>query len=86
MSDDNRFAMFMKNLRVDANLSVENAARKIGVGISEIENWENGKLLPSEFSAERISQVYGIDKNEWLEVLRNEVEEAQRLSSKTLSS
>jgi len=67
-----RFADFMLDLRKSAGLSLEKAAMLIGVGIQELSDWEKGLSLPSELSAQRISQIYGIAESEWLEVLTAE--------------
>jgi len=62
----------MKDLRAGVGLAADEAARLIGVGIDELLAWEAGEKLPSELSVQRISQVYKIPENEWLQVLRKE--------------
>lgn len=69
---DLRFCDFMKKLREDARLSLEDAALQIGVGVSLLENWEAGRGYPSELSAQSISAVYGVGQNEWLTALKAE--------------
>ena len=45
--------------RVNANLTQEGAAQKIGVNRSTIQNWENGKSYPSIPQVRKIEEVYG---------------------------
>lgn len=67
---DLKFSIYMKELRLKAGFSVDEAARKIGVGVSTVEDWERGLSFPSELSAQRISSVYKVSQQEWLEALK----------------
>jgi transcriptional regulator with XRE-family HTH domain len=59
----------MKELRERAGLSIDEAGRKLGVGIDTVHDWERGDVIPSELSAPRISQIYKVSADEWLEAL-----------------
>jgi DNA-binding transcriptional regulator YiaG len=69
----NSFARYMVELRKGVGLSIEEAARNIGVGIDVLKSWEDGKSYPSELSAQSIAMVYKIPQSEWLEVLKAEL-------------
>ena len=71
MSDsDKKFSIFMRELRIKAVLTVDEAARRIGVGISTIEDCEKGVSFPSELSVQRISSIYKVSQQDWLKALR----------------
>lgn len=50
----------LRAARVNAGLSQQEAAGKIGVAVSTLRNWENGKTFPNQPKIERICEVYGI--------------------------
>lgn len=50
----------LKAARVNANLSQQEAARRIGVAASTLRNWEAGKTFPNQPKIEKICEVYGI--------------------------
>ena len=50
----------IKQARVEANLSQEAAAEKIGVSRQTLSNWENGKNYPDITSVIALSDTYGI--------------------------
>lgn len=50
----------LKAARVNANMSQQEAAAKIGVAVSTLRNWECGKTFPNQPRIERICEVYGI--------------------------
>lgn len=50
----------LKAARVNANLSQQEAARRIGVAASTIRNWEAGKTFPNQPKIEKMCEVYGI--------------------------
>lgn len=50
----------LKAARVNANLSRAEAAAKIGVAVSTLKNWENGKTFPNQPKIQRLCEVYGI--------------------------
>ena len=48
----------MKAARVNAGLTIKEAAEQIGVTMQTLINWETGKTSPSIEKAERLSEVY----------------------------
>lgn len=50
----------LKAARVNANLSQQEAARRIGVAASTLRNWEAGKTFPNQPKIEKLCEVYGI--------------------------
>jgi transcriptional regulator with XRE-family HTH domain len=50
----------LKAARVNANLSQQEAARRIGVAASTLRNWEAGKTFPNQPKIEKMCEVYGI--------------------------
>lgn len=50
----------LKAARVNAGLTQKNAAKKIGVSLSSIKNYESGKSFPDVRVIKRIETVYGI--------------------------
>lgn len=50
----------LKAARVNANLSQQAAAKRIGVAVSTLRNWEAGKTFPTKPKIDRICEVYGI--------------------------
>lgn len=52
--------MKLKALRVNLNLSQEEAAKKLGVSPKTLSNWETGKTYPDQPQIENICSVYGV--------------------------
>lgn len=50
----------LKAARVNANLSQQAAADRIGVAVSTLRNWEAGRTFPTKPKIDRICEVYGI--------------------------
>lgn len=50
----------LKAARVNANLSQQEAARRIGVAASTLRNWEAGKTFPNQPKIEKMCEVYDI--------------------------
>ena len=50
----------LKAARVNAGLSQEEAAKKIGVATSTLRNWEAGKTFPNQPKIEKMCEVYCI--------------------------
>lgn len=50
----------LKAARVNAGLSQEEAAKKIGVAASTLRNWEAGKTFPNQPKIEKLCEVYSI--------------------------
>lgn len=50
----------LKAARVNARLSQQDAAERIGVAVSTLRNWEAGKTFPTQPKIEKMCEVYGI--------------------------
>ena len=50
----------LKAARVNAGLSQGEAARKIGVAVSTLRNWEAGKTFPAQPKIEKLCEIYAI--------------------------
>ena len=50
----------LKAARVNAQLSQQEAAERIGVAVSTLRNWEAGKTYPKQPQIEKLCDVYGI--------------------------
>ena len=50
----------LKAARVNANMSRPEAAKKIGVSVDTLFNWENGKTFPNVPQIVKIEQAYGV--------------------------
>lgn len=50
----------LKAARVNAGLSQSDAAKKIGVAVSTLRNWESGKTFPNQPKIEKMCEVYNI--------------------------
>lgn len=50
----------LKAARVNAQLSQQEAADRIGVAVSTLRNWETGKTYPKQPQIEKLCDVYGI--------------------------
>ncbi|MBE7040563.1 MAG: helix-turn-helix transcriptional regulator [Ruminococcaceae bacterium] len=57
---DNKLAMKLKMLRLDAGLSQEEFAAKMGISRSCVANYETGKRFPSINMIKKIAEIYGI--------------------------
>ena len=62
----------MLDLRRSSGLSIEEAARLIGIAVEKLSDWEKGKGLPSEIYAGPISVIYRVSRKDWLEILEFE--------------
>ena len=50
----------LKQARALSNLTQEQAAKKIGVSISTISNWEKGNSYPNAKEIKEIEKTYGL--------------------------
>ena len=50
----------IKNARISAELTQEQAAESIGVSRQTMSNWENGKTYPDIVSVVKMSSLYNI--------------------------
>lgn len=51
----------LKAARVNANLSQQEAAKKIGVSVDTLFNWEKGRTFPSVPQIVKIEQAYNVE-------------------------
>lgn len=51
----------LKALRVNAGMKQDEAAKKIGIYIGTLRNYESGKTFPDTRTIERICNVYGAE-------------------------
>lgn len=50
----------LKAARVNAGLTQTESAKRIGVSVSTIKNWEAGKSFPNQPMIEKICEIYGV--------------------------
>lgn len=50
----------LKAARVNANFTQKEAAKAIGINISTIIKWENGRTYPKSYQLEALCSLYGI--------------------------
>lgn len=50
----------LRAARVNARLSQQEAAHRLGVAVSTLRNWEAGKTFPTQPKIEKLCEVYGI--------------------------
>lgn len=48
------FVIFIKEIRVQLDLSQENLAREIGVSYATVNRWENGRSLPPKLALRQV--------------------------------
>lgn len=53
----------LKGARANADLSLKDAAKKIGVTPATLRNWERGNSYPDVTKIKKIEEVYGIPYN-----------------------
>jgi DNA-binding transcriptional regulator YiaG len=73
-SNHNIFGEYMESLRQSMGLSLEGAAKILGVTKEILLQWERGIGLPPKELSSKISQMFRIRETEWLECLRCEAE------------
>lgn len=54
------YKVSMKAARINADLTLAQAAEKFGVAIGTVKNWEAKKTFPNQPMIEKICEVYGI--------------------------
>ncbi len=57
------YKITLEAARVNAHLTQNEAAEKLGVSRSTIQSWESGRTAPSVIQANRISEIYGWPKD-----------------------
>lgn len=61
MEQSSALQISLRAARVNAGLSANQAAERIGVAVSTLRNWEAGKTYPTKPKIDRICEVYNID-------------------------
>ena len=51
----------LKAARVNAEMTQKESAERMGVDVSTVINWENGKTSPKAVQLQRLCEVYGVD-------------------------
>ena len=54
------YKVSMKAARINAELTLEEAAREFGVSISTVKNWEAKKTFPNQPMIDKICEVYAV--------------------------
>ncbi len=50
----------LKAARVNVGLTQEAVAKKLGISISTVKNWEKGKTFPKQPQIERLCEIFGV--------------------------
>jgi transcriptional regulator with XRE-family HTH domain len=66
-----RVASRIKDLRIDADMTQEEAARAIGVSTRHFVRWERGQALPYPRNFERLAEVFEVNPEDFVEVNRD---------------
>lgn len=61
MQQQKQQRMSLKAARVNAGLSRADAAKKIGVSVDTLFNWENSKTFPNVPQIVKIEEAYGVE-------------------------
>ncbi len=64
-------AISLKAARVNAELTQEEAAKKIGVNKSTLQKWESGECYPSTKYIPKITEVYNIGYDDIIFLRKN---------------
>lgn len=54
----------LKTLRVNKNLTQEEASKKLGISPSTLSKWENYKSFPNAAEISKIEKLYGVGYND----------------------
>ena len=52
--------MTLKAARANADMNRAEAAKKLGVSVDTLFNWENGRTFPNVPQIKKIEEVYGV--------------------------
>lgn len=77
--DQQKIGMFLKELRVEKNLTQEKLAELLGVTNRSVSRWENGNNMPDLSLLMEIANIYGVGVDEILDGKRKET----RISEQT---
>ena len=53
--------MTLKAARANADMNRAEAAKKLGVSVDTLFNWENGRTFPNVPQIKKIEEVYGVE-------------------------
>ena len=53
--------MTLKAARANAEMSRAEAAKKLGVSVDTLFNWENGRTFPNVPQIQKIEETYGVE-------------------------
>ena len=62
------FATRLKEIRVEANMSRNEVAEKLGVALSTYGNWEQGRRSPNVDEIYKLLEIFEIDANELFDI------------------
>lgn len=54
-------SMTLRALRVNQNLTLNQAASKLNVSVDTLSNWENAKTFPNVPQIKKIEDLYGVE-------------------------
>ena len=63
----------LKAARVNAEMTQREAADRMGVDVSTIISWENGKTSPKAIQLQQLCDVYGVESVDFLFLQKNPV-------------
>ena len=76
--DQQKIGMFLKELRVEKNLTQEKLAELLGVTNRSVSRWENGNNMPDLSLLMEIANVYGVGVDEILDGKRKETRTSEQ--------
>lgn len=62
------FAARLKEIRIEANLSRNEVADRLGVALSTYGNWEQGRRSPNVEEIYKLLEIFKIDANELFDI------------------
>lgn len=72
--------LFLKDKRVDANLTQSELAEALHLSSQMVSNWERGVCAPPSNSLKRLAKLLGVDKEELLNIFLSSKEQLLRMS------
>lgn len=65
------FRELIKKLREEKGLSKLELAEKMGVSVVHINNWEQGRFLPTKYNLFKLANALDFDYSQLLELMEN---------------
>ena len=59
-------ALTFKGARVNAGYTQEQVCKEMGIAVSTLSYWENGKKFPNVLQAYKLAKLYGITLDDFL--------------------